>query len=56
MTLQASFDRSLMVDIADDLVGRNFAVWNIDYRCALGLQVRLVALRSETPHVTLVPH
>ena len=48
LTLQASFDRSLMIDIADDLVGRDFAVWNIDYRCALGLQVRLVAFEVPT--------
>jgi len=29
---KAGFDRSLMVKIADDLVSKNFCVWNVDYR------------------------
>eukprot|EP00434_Breviolum_minutum_P023513 symbB.v1.2.020741.t2/scaffold1762.1/size182224/8 len=29
---KASYDRSLMIEIADDLVAQNFCVWNVDYR------------------------
>ena len=31
---KASYDRSLMIEIADDLVAQNFCVWNVDYRSA----------------------
>ena len=29
---KAGFDRSLMVDISDDLLGSGLCVWNVDYR------------------------
>ncbi|CAE7893327.1 TNKS2 [Symbiodinium necroappetens] len=29
---QAGFDRSLMIDISDDLLGSGLCVWNVDYR------------------------
>ena len=31
---KAGYDRSLMIEIADDLVAQNFCVWNVDYRSA----------------------
>ena len=48
---KAGYDRSLMIEIADDLVAQNFCVWNVDYRSAAWCDIFCSAVPLFEPHL-----